>query len=204
MANELFRVDPEFLEQVSMTDVLDQGRQLSFGPVQQFLLALGLKESHDGPLVDLHGRLLRGEARRPQPEYYPSASLANRRWFRCANRGERTERTPLTLSGEGGSLLATTVTFWGIVWYIIAGLVIGALARLILPGKQSMSVWMTLLLGVVAAIVGGLVWDAIFPGNDGVAWIGSIIVAVLLLILYERFSATGRGRSTRPPRSALR
>jgi uncharacterized membrane protein YeaQ/YmgE (transglycosylase-associated protein family) len=94
-------------------------------------------------------------------------------------------------------MLAADIGFLDIVWYVIAGLVIGALARLILPGKQAMSIWMTILLGVVAAVVGGLIWNAIFPDNDGVAWIGSIIVAVLLLVLYERIAASGRGRAAR-------
>jgi len=82
------------------------------------------------------------------------------------------------------------VTFWGVIWYAIAGLVIGALARLILPGKQNMSVWWTIILGVVAAIVGGLIWNALFPDNEGVAWIGSIIVAVVILFLYDRYLAS--------------
>jgi len=82
------------------------------------------------------------------------------------------------------------VTFWGVIWYAIAGLVIGALARLILPGKQNMSIWWTIILGVVAAIVGGLIWNALFPDNEGVAWIGSIIVAVVILFLYDRFLAS--------------
>jgi uncharacterized membrane protein YeaQ/YmgE (transglycosylase-associated protein family) len=84
------------------------------------------------------------------------------------------------------------VTFWGVIWYAIAGLVIGALARLLLPGRQRMSIWVTMLLGVVAAIVGGYIWNAIFPGNDGVAWIGSVIVAVAILFLYERFLVSRR------------
>ncbi len=87
-------------------------------------------------------------------------------------------------------MLALTVL--GVVWFLVAGLVIGALARLILPGKQQMSILMTLLLGVVAAVIGGLIWDAIFPDNEGVAWIGSIIVAVVLLFLYERLVAGRR------------
>jgi len=82
------------------------------------------------------------------------------------------------------------VTFWGVIWYAVAGLVIGALARLILPGKQNMSIWWTIILGVVAAIVGGLIWNALFPDNEGVAWIGSIIVAVVILFLYDRYLAS--------------
>jgi uncharacterized membrane protein YeaQ/YmgE (transglycosylase-associated protein family) len=84
------------------------------------------------------------------------------------------------------------VTFWGVIWYAIAGLVIGALARLILPGKQNMSIWWTIILGVVAAIVGGLIWNALFPDNEGVAWIGSIVVAVVILFLYDRFLVSRR------------
>jgi uncharacterized membrane protein YeaQ/YmgE (transglycosylase-associated protein family) len=88
------------------------------------------------------------------------------------------------------------ITVADIIVYVIAGLVIGALARLLIPGRQDMSVVATIVLGVIAALVGGLLWEAIFPGNDGIAWIGSIIVAVLLLILYGQFFGTGR-RGTR-------
>jgi uncharacterized membrane protein YeaQ/YmgE (transglycosylase-associated protein family) len=88
------------------------------------------------------------------------------------------------------------VTFWGVVWYIVAGIIIGLIARAILPGKQNMSLLWTMILGVAAALIGGFLWNAIFPNNDGIAWIGSIIVAVIILFLYERFAA-GRGPATR-------
>jgi uncharacterized membrane protein YeaQ/YmgE (transglycosylase-associated protein family) len=71
-----------------------------------------------------------------------------------------------------------------IIIYIVAGAIIGAIARLIMPGKQNMSIVATVVLGVIAAIVGGILWEAIFPENDGIAWIGSIIVALLLLWIY--------------------
>ena len=85
--------------------------------------------------------------------------------------------------------MLAAITVLGIVWYVLAGLVIGLLARAILPGKQHMSWIATLILGVASAIVGGLIWDAIFSGNEGVAWIGSIIVAVVALFIYERMIA---------------
>ena len=91
--------------------------------------------------------------------------------------------------------MVADVTFWGVVWYVIAGIVIGFIARAILPGKQHMSLLWTMILGVVAALVGGFLWNAIFPNNDGIAWIGSIIVAVVILFLYERFVAR-RGAAT--------
>ncbi len=79
-----------------------------------------------------------------------------------------------------------------LIVYIIAGLIIGAIARLIMPGKQNMSIVVTILLGVAAALIGGYLWEAIFPDNEGIAWIGSIIVAVILIANYERTVARGR------------
>jgi uncharacterized membrane protein YeaQ/YmgE (transglycosylase-associated protein family) len=76
-----------------------------------------------------------------------------------------------------------------IIVYAIAGLVIGAIARLLLPGKQSMGWGLTMVIGVVAAILGGMAWNAIFSGNEGIAWIGSVIVAIVLLVVYERVVA---------------
>ena len=46
-----------------------------------------------------------------------------------------------------------------------------------------------MLIGVVSAVVGGLLWNAIFSGNEGIAWIGSIIVAIVIIVLYERMVA---------------
>jgi uncharacterized membrane protein YeaQ/YmgE (transglycosylase-associated protein family) len=83
-----------------------------------------------------------------------------------------------------------------VIWYVVAGLIIGVLARAILPGRQHMSMVATIVLGVVAAIIGGFLWNAIFPGNAGVAWIGSIIVAIVLLLLYGRFAPSLRGSRT--------
>jgi uncharacterized membrane protein YeaQ/YmgE (transglycosylase-associated protein family) len=82
-----------------------------------------------------------------------------------------------------------------IIIYVVAGAIIGALARLIMPGKQNMSIVATVLLGVVAAIIGGILWEAIFPNNDGVAWIGSIIVALALLWIYGALAGR-RGKKT--------
>ena len=88
------------------------------------------------------------------------------------------------------------ISFWDVIVYIVAGLVIGAIARLLLPGRQEMSVVATIVLGVIAAVIGGLAWEALFPDNDGVAWIGSIIVAVVLLWLYVAVAGRGRRGAT--------
>lgn len=89
------------------------------------------------------------------------------------------------------------ITVVDVIVYVIAGLVIGALARLLIPGRQNMSVVATIVLGVIAAVVGGHLWEALVPGNDGIAWIGSVIVAVLLPILHDQFFGRG-SRDTMP------
>ncbi|GAB2483121.1 GlsB/YeaQ/YmgE family stress response membrane protein [Nocardiopsis aegyptia] len=52
----------------------------------------------------------------------------------------------------------------GIISALIVGLIVGALGRLVIPGKQHLPIWLTLLLGIVAAVLGGwiaaLIWDA--------------------------------------------
>lgn len=84
------------------------------------------------------------------------------------------------------------ITVGDVIIYILAGLVIGVIARALLPGRQSMSLVMTIVIGVIAAVIGGLLWELVFPDNDGIAWIGSIIVGVVLVWLYAAF--VGRGR----------
>jgi uncharacterized membrane protein YeaQ/YmgE (transglycosylase-associated protein family) len=91
---------------------------------------------------------------------------------------------------KGTHVLAMDIGFGDILVYIVAGLIIGALARLIVPGHQDMGVLSTIIVGVIAAVIGGVLWAAIFPKNDGIAWIGSIIVGVVLVWIYA--GATSR------------
>lgn len=86
------------------------------------------------------------------------------------------------------------ISFWDVVVYILAGLVIGVIARALVPGRQNMSIWMTIVIGVIAAVLGGILWELIFPNNDGIAWIGSIIVGVVLVWLYA--TVVGRSRTS--------
>jgi uncharacterized membrane protein YeaQ/YmgE (transglycosylase-associated protein family) len=75
-----------------------------------------------------------------------------------------------------------------IIGWIFAGLIIGAVARLLMPGKQQMGILMTIVLGIVGAFVGGGISYAIWgdPGEpfSAHAWPGyllSILGAVLVL-----------------------
>jgi uncharacterized membrane protein YeaQ/YmgE (transglycosylase-associated protein family) len=93
-------------------------------------------------------------------------------------------------------LAEVDISVWDVIVYIVAGLVIGVIARVLLPGRQEMSIVLTIVIGVIAAVLGGLLWELIFPDNDGIAWIGSVIVGIVLVYLFVMFS--GRTRA-RPP-----
>jgi uncharacterized membrane protein YeaQ/YmgE (transglycosylase-associated protein family) len=54
----------------------------------------------------------------------------------------------------------------------------------------------TIVLGVVSAILGAILWNAIFKDQRGIAWIGGIVVAVILLWLYSRFAPKTGGGTT--------
>ncbi len=81
-----------------------------------------------------------------------------------------------------------------IIGTIIFGAVIGVLARLVLPGKQHISLLITVVIGVVGALVGywvaGLLGVGDTGGIDWIRWIISIVVAAVLVLLYG--SLTGK------------
>jgi uncharacterized membrane protein YeaQ/YmgE (transglycosylase-associated protein family) len=72
-----------------------------------------------------------------------------------------------------------------IIGAIVAGLIIGALARLILPGKQNISILMTIIIGIIASLATTLILGAIFGyGNEngGIRWWFWIVGAVLAAV----------------------
>lgn len=80
----------------------------------------------------------------------------------------------------------------GIIGFIVFGLVVGALARLIKPGKQNLSLLMTLLLGVAGSLIGGVVATLLGTGSftelNVIGAIVAIIAAVLLIGVAESMS----------------
>ena len=82
-----------------------------------------------------------------------------------------------------------------IISIIVIGLIAGALARLIVPGKQDLSIPMTILLGIVGSFVGGFLGYLIFGKGSGflqpAGIIGSIIGAIIVLLIYTRVRARG-------------
>ena len=83
-----------------------------------------------------------------------------------------------------------------IIWFIVVGLVAGLLARAVIPGRQSMSLWATLLLGLVGSFVGGFIGALFSPSRrvldlQPAGLIMSVVGAIVVLLLVSR---AGRGR----------
>ncbi|HKS40134.1 MAG TPA: GlsB/YeaQ/YmgE family stress response membrane protein [Blastocatellia bacterium] len=81
-----------------------------------------------------------------------------------------------------------------LIWLLIIGLVVGALARLILPGKDPMGLIATALLGIAGSFLGGLLGRLILgekDGNEGAmlrpSFLFSLLGAILLLWLWRKF-----------------
>jgi len=90
-----------------------------------------------------------------------------------------------------------------IILAIIVGAIIGVVARLVMPGKQSIGMIMTVVLGAVGGLIGSAVAAQFgyHNANGGIAWIPFFIgvaAAVVLIAIYE--AVTGRGSRTRLPR----
>jgi uncharacterized membrane protein YeaQ/YmgE (transglycosylase-associated protein family) len=78
---------------------------------------------------------------------------------------------------------------WTIIVTVIVGAIIGALARLVLPGKQSISTLVTVVLGILGALIGSWAYTAL-SGNEttsGIDWIAlilGVIAAAILIVIY--------------------
>jgi uncharacterized membrane protein YeaQ/YmgE (transglycosylase-associated protein family) len=69
---------------------------------------------------------------------------------------------------------------WSIISAIVVGAIIGALGRLVLPGRQNIAVWLTVVIGIVAALIGTLIANALGVGDtNGFDWIEFIIQVAL-------------------------
>ncbi|MFF0769592.1 GlsB/YeaQ/YmgE family stress response membrane protein [Nonomuraea wenchangensis] len=87
-----------------------------------------------------------------------------------------------------------------IVSAVIIGAIVGALGRLLVPGRQNMSIGLTLIVGIVAALIGTAIASAIGVANTrGINWIEHIIQVVLAVIgvLLVTRMGIGRGRGGR-------
>lgn len=76
----------------------------------------------------------------------------------------------------------------GIIWTIVLGLIIGLIAKLVVPGKENMGLIMTILLGIAGSFLAGVIGQFIgwYKAGEGAGFIASVIVAILLLVIYGK------------------
>ncbi len=81
---------------------------------------------------------------------------------------------------------------FAIIGFLVFGLIVGAVARLLKPGRQNLSILMTLALGVVGSLIGGVVATLIGSGTftelNIIGAVVAIIAAVLLIGVFEGLS----------------
>ena len=81
------------------------------------------------------------------------------------------------------------------IWFLIVGLIAGALARLIMPGRDAMSWLMTMLLGIVGSVLGGLISWAIWgaetseTGFRPAGLLLSILGAIVVLFVWRKIGS---------------
>lgn len=94
----------------------------------------------------------------------------------------------------GATLSAVTVT--GIITAIIVGAIIGALGRLLLPGKQPIGWILTIVVGILAAILGTIIANALGWETEGTFNFGELLLQIILAVVGVAIVAGAfRGRS---------
>jgi len=81
-----------------------------------------------------------------------------------------------------------------IIW-IIFGLVVGIVAKLLMPGRDPGGFFLTALLGIIGAVVGGFIGRAVglYQPGDPVGFIMAVVGAVILLVVYRLVAGHPRG-----------
>jgi uncharacterized membrane protein YeaQ/YmgE (transglycosylase-associated protein family) len=76
------------------------------------------------------------------------------------------------------------MTVTGIITAIVIGAIIGVLGRLVVPGRQNIPIWLTIIIGIIAAFIGYAIANAIgyANANGGIPWIEIIIQVVIAAI----------------------
>jgi uncharacterized membrane protein YeaQ/YmgE (transglycosylase-associated protein family) len=89
-------------------------------------------------------------------------------------------------------------TLFAILGWIVFGLIVGFIARALVPGKDNIGLLATIGIGILGSVVGGLVFSLFYGQitlSNPVGWIGSVVFAIILLVVYNK--VTGRKRVRR-------
>lgn len=95
------------------------------------------------------------------------------------------------------------MTITGIIITIIVGLIIGALGRLVVPGRQPIPIWLTIVIGIIASFIGAWIASAAGYGNanGGIPWIlliiDIVVAAIFVVIAAHLYSRRGAHRGLR-------
>ena len=89
----------------------------------------------------------------------------------------------------------------GFLWAIVIGAIIGALARLILPGRQNIPIWLTIVVGIVAALLGTFIANLLGIGDtSGFDWLEFLIQLLVAIagvaLVAGIYGSRGRGDLT--------
>jgi uncharacterized membrane protein YeaQ/YmgE (transglycosylase-associated protein family) len=83
---------------------------------------------------------------------------------------------------------------FGIIGWIVFGLIVGAIAKLLMPGRDPGGFIVTMLLGIAGALLGGFLGRSLgwYGPNDGAGFLMSLVGAVVLLVLYRMVAGRQR------------
>jgi uncharacterized membrane protein YeaQ/YmgE (transglycosylase-associated protein family) len=84
---------------------------------------------------------------------------------------------------------------WNVLVFAVIGLLTGAAARLFYPGRQSMQILRTILIGIVGAVVGGMISWSWWPAVDGEFHTGNLVISVVAAMILVALGAYKRSLS---------
>ncbi len=78
----------------------------------------------------------------------------------------------------------------GFIWMALVGLVVGLIARAVMPGKQQLGILLTAGLGIAGAYLAGFIGQAMgwYRAGQGAGFIGSVLGALLVLFIYGQLA----------------
>lgn len=76
---------------------------------------------------------------------------------------------------------------FALLWELIIGLVVGAVAKLLMPGKDPGGIWITMIIGIAGSILATYIGQAIgwYQAGQGAGFIMSVVGAIVLLLIYR-------------------
>lgn len=85
------------------------------------------------------------------------------------------------------------LSLMGVIGWCFFGLIVGAIARFLMPGRQNMGWLLTMVLGIAGSFAGGFLSSLIFGSSDSLVnpagWIMSVVGALIVLFIYGKISS---------------